>query len=303
MLAKTKTTTSTVKVPLARKAVLVHFHISGWSGRILDRAATEEFNNSKGAAADAGRYNKLLVEKNRLDLIWKLAGDARTCFYRHTRPWSDKGPRILPNALFMKFANEFREVARLFNDEADALARDFPSFIEERKAKLKGLFKMEDYPSPQSLRAKFALEYKVMPFPDAADFRADLDEATLEELRGEILAATKNATETARAATFQQIAEVVERMVDRLADPEDDDESERTHKVFRDSLVGNVRELVELLPAFNLEDDPRITKLIQRMEKELCVEDAKALRENDDVRATVHAAAESILADVSKFLA
>ena len=52
--------------PLSRKAVLVSVNISQWTARKLDREVTDEVNASHGAQKDAGRYNKLLLEKEAL---------------------------------------------------------------------------------------------------------------------------------------------------------------------------------------------------------------------------------------------
>ena len=64
---------------------------------------------------------------------------------------------------------------------------------------------------------------------------------------------------------------------------------------FRDSLVGNVRKLAELLPAFNLTDDARLTQIIERIKSELCVEEAEDLRKNEDVREAVQKSADEIV--------
>jgi hypothetical protein len=72
---------------------------------------------------------------------------------------------------------------------------------------------------------------------------------------------------------------------------------------FRDSLVDNVRDLAALLPAFNLTDDPKVDALIDRINRELCSEDAKTLRKNADARESVAKSADEIVAEVGKFLA
>ena len=59
-----------------------------------------------------------------------------------------------------------------------------------------------------------------------------------------------------------------------------------------------MRELADLLPAFNLTDDPRLTAITERIQRELCVEDAKDLRQHDDVRAEVKKSADEIVAAV-----
>src|SRR6185369_3013865 len=91
---------------LAEKAVLASLNISQWSGRKLDRKITDEVNESHGAVADAGRYNKLLVAKVTLDPIQQIVGEARSYHIRMTLPWSDSGTRILPSALYLEYTKK-----------------------------------------------------------------------------------------------------------------------------------------------------------------------------------------------------
>jgi hypothetical protein len=71
---------------------------------------------------------------------------------------------------------------------------------------------------------------------------------------------------------------------------------------FTASLVENVRELADLLPAFNLTNDPVFDGFAKRIQRELCAEDAKTLRENDKVREVVQKSADDILRDVTALL-
>ena len=147
--------------------------------------------------------------------------------------------------------------------------------------------------------------------PDEADFRCDLDPEIEADIRAEI-AATAAQTETRlHNATVERITEVVGKMAESLGEygqeiPGAKANKKTGHKPtrsFKDTLVGNVRELADLLPAFNLSNDPALTAITDRITKELCVEEPEELRENDKARAVVQKSAESILEDVSKFLA
>ena len=297
MLAKTES-------PLSRKAVLVSMPVSQWSARKLDRGLTNEINRAHGADDDAGRYNKLLIKKERLaDLRDAVTNLKQNIFYKYTKPWQDEGQglRVLPNVLFHKFMEEWRAGVAKFDAAADAFAKDFELFVRERKVALNGLYKDEDYPSAEEIRSKFKASVKVMPFPDTEDFRADLDDATKADIKAEIVASAREAEGKIQTDTMEQIATVVGAMAERLKAYGTRTEGDRSG-YFRDSLVENVRELVELLPAFNMSGNPVITDLYTRMKRELTVEDAQELRDNNLAREAVQKSAEEILADVSRFM-
>jgi len=286
--------------PLSRKATLVSINVTTWTARKLDRKVTAEINRSHGASQDAGRYNKLLIEAKRLEAITALVSQIRHLHYEMTKPWCDEGLRILPNVLHAKFADKFRELKRAFDMAADEFCRDFSTFVEERERALNGLFDPADYPSADTIREKFKCEVKTFPVPDADDFRSDvLDADTIEDIKRELEATSDNVLNGAMKDTAEKIGAVVGHMAEKLKTY---GTKNGKKNFFTDSLVENVRELADLLPAFNFTNDPKLTKVADRIKRELCVEDAVTLRKNDAARETVAKSADEILKDVSELL-
>jgi hypothetical protein len=306
MLNRTTTLNANkVASPLSRKATLCGVNVSMWSGRRLDRKVTAEINAQRKAKSDAGRYNKLLVRANRLEPITQIVSAIRALHYAKTKPWGDKdGFRILPNVLYVQFANEMRELIEQFDKAADHFAKHFHEYVEERKPELGGIFRPEDYPSVADIRSKFKANLRWSQLPEVSDFRADvLDKDTMEDIRSELAASAQEVEREAMTDTYRQVADVVGKMVERLSEFGTKKEGAKKASYFMDSLVGNVRDLVELLPAFNLTGDSKLDELTSRMAKELCVEEAKTLRENETARETVKKSAEDILAEVSRVMA
>jgi hypothetical protein len=287
--------------PLSRKATLVTVEISQWTARKLDRKVTDEVNQAHNASKDAGRYNKLLIEAKRLEKITALVSAARKLHYTMTKPWADEGMRILPNVLHEKFANEFRKLKREFDAAADEFCRDFPQYVEERKRALNGLFNPADYPSAEEIRGKFKLATKTFPVPEADDFRSDvLDTDTVEDIKRELRETSDTVLSDAMKHSIEQIVKLVGHMATKLKEFKNSEDGKK--HFFQDSLVENVRELADLLPAFNLTNDPKFDQVAKRIQRELCAEDAKTLRENDTARETVQKSADDILKDVSALL-
>jgi len=291
--------TTSLATPLSRKATLVAVVIRQWTARKLDRRVTDETNERYHATDDAGRYNKLLIGAEHLNEITKLVSKARSLHYAMTQPWADEGPRILPNALFAKFSDEFRELKRDFNDAADRFAAVYPSLIEERKRSLNGMFNEADYPSPSVIRSKFELDTKVAPLTDATDFRAELDDDTVAEIKAQLEATTNSVLDGALKDTAERITKVVGHMSERIAALSEYKDGNGKKTKFYDSVVENVRELADLLPAFNLTSDPKLDALIKRIQSELCVEDAEGLKENPKAREAVKQSADEIVAAVA----
>lgn len=289
---------------LSSKALLVRLTIKKWSATKHDKAVSKQVTDSKHASADAGRFNKRLVEKDALAAIQSIASAARAENYARTLPWSDEGFRILPTVGFIDWAAKMSELEGQFNAAADSFIATYPQAREQARQVLGELFESSDYPEPDDIRAKFDFDLMRTAFPEAADFRADLSENQAQQIRAEMEADARAAFETATRDVWRRIAEGVGHMAEKLAAYRPAaGKGDRADGVFRDSLVENVRELVDLLPALNIAGDPELTKVAERMRQELCAEDAKTLRESETTRESVAKAAEAICEEVSQYLA
>jgi hypothetical protein len=300
-----------VKSPLSRKATLVTLVVSQWAGRKLDRKITRENNDRYHARKGALRTNKSVVDPKSLERITAAISALRTTHLMMTLPWKDKGPRVLANVTYNKYTSTMRELVRELNEAADEFELVYPELVARAPADLNSAFDPADYPPADKIRSKFSAKIDFDTMPDEADFRCDLDPEIEADIRAEI-AATANATEARlQAATVERITEVVGKMAESLGEYGEEIPGAKKHKKsgaartrsFKDTLVGNVRELADLLPAFNLAGDPKLTAISDRIARELCAEEAEELRENDVARATVKKSAESILEDVSAFMA
>ena len=148
------------------------------------------------------------------------------------------------------------------------------------------------------------MDLTILPFPDADDFRSELDEDTVAEIKASLKAGEARVLDGAMQNTVERIVEAVGHMAKKLAEfKPSTGKGVKAEGIFRDSLVENIRELAALLPAFNLTNDPRLTVITERIERELCAEDADYLRENDQVRAEVKKSADEIVEAVSGLFA
>jgi hypothetical protein len=289
---------------LSQKAMLSSLTISQWAARRLDKQVTDEVNESHGAVKDAGRYNKLLVDKTALEPIQRVVSAARTYHATRTQPWLDHADsRILPSALYLSYAEQMQKFRHDFEREVSRFCDEFPKHVERRKAALNGLFKDSDYPSESKIRDLFSFEVTILPCPDAADFRTDLAAEHAEDIKRGIERKMQTALSEAMQEPVRRIIDTVGRMAERLrAYRPAEGKGDKAEGVFRDTLVQNVRDLVDLLPAFNLTGDADLTKITARMHDELCREDADVLRENVTVREAVAKSAEDILAQAKQFM-
>ncbi len=288
---------------LATRAMIVSLRISQWSGRRLDREVTKEVNDQHGAASDAGRYNKLLLPKEALEEIERIVSETRNEFLKRTLPWMQDGSRIMAADAYLSHMAWLRSQSAKFDAAVDSFITRYPGYVAAAASRLNGMFKAADYPEAEELRAKFAMDCKVLPVPTSDDFRVAISDAQAERIRADIEQQVGEATRAAVRNIFERIAELAERMVDRLgAYKPASKKGERSEGIFRDSLVENVRDMLAVLPALDITGDPRIAELAERM-KVLCEHDASVLREDEGKRRDVANEAQAILDQIGDFLA
>lgn len=210
------TSISTSEPSLSSRAMLCSISISVWSARKHDPETSEEIAQRHGAQADAGRYHKVLLPKEALAEIQKIVSEARQEHYFMTLPWNDNGYRVLPAAAYMDHTDRMRELSNRFTPAVEALAHQFGQLVEEAKGRLGGLFRSEDYPAPDELRSKFSFETKVMPLPDAGDFRVALGDEEKERIKRQITAAVETSLQVASRELWQRLYEAVSHLAERL---------------------------------------------------------------------------------------
>lgn len=276
---------------LNSKAMLVSLTISQWTARKFDKKVTEEVRSTHNAG-DAGRYNKLLIANEAIKEVTKATSEARVFHYTNTLPWTDDGARILPAANYLSYCEGMRKCKAQFERAVAKFLSNYDGLKEEARVRLNTMFNEADYPDEKAIRRKYDLRTSVLPLPSASDFRVDLQEEEVEEIQRNIEERMQNAQNKAMRDLFFRLKEALDRMVERLSDPEN---------VFRDSLVGNLVELVNLLPRLNLTDDPNLENVRREIESKLTRHAPDSLRVDPHLRKEVATDAKDILDRMSFF--
>ena len=287
---------------VTEKAMLAKLKISRWSASKHDKKISEEVAQKHGADPTMGRYSKRLVAKEHLDKIAQIATRARHHHYENTLPWLDDGARILPAANYFDYMQQQNALRAQFEQEVAEFAKGYPAVVDEARRSLNGLFDPADYPSPSEIGGKFTMQVDVDPMPSADDFRVSLSEDENARIRESIQTRLDDAVQNAVNEVWHRVHDLVAHMVERLRAYKVTPEG-KVENTFRDSLVGNIRQMVDLLPKLNITQNNALEAMRQRLADELCGIDAPMLREDETVRNEVAANAEAILAEIKDFMA
>lgn len=269
---------------LQDSAMLAALNISQWSARKHDRNVSNEVDEKHGAK-DGGRYNKLLVDKAALEPPNQIAGAARQHLYKVTLPWGDNGERLLPAALFMEFSQEMQQFRLEFEKRVRYFIAEYPVLKSNARARLGSLYDPNDYPGEDEIASKFGFAVAITPVASADDFRVNLNREYVESIKADITQRMQERQTQAVKECWGRIRKVVTNMHERLKDEK---------AVFRDSLIDNARELIDVLPALNLTNDPELTNVAAELQTLLIP--PNRLRQDKRLRADTAAKADAILA-------
>ncbi len=279
---------------ITERAMLAAVHISIWTAIKHDRKVSREVAEQHGAYAGAGRYNKqLLREAERLESLRALSGQIRQYFYKITLPWSDEGYRLLPAHFYFELTTKMREFELAFVQQVEEFLAVYPSYIEQVRPELNGLFREEDYPSTEKLRNKFGVKLEVLPIPSGNDFRVTLSEEEQARVAREIDENVRQSLQKGTEDLWTRLKGVVAHMVERLNEPE---------SRFHASLVTNICELVELLPRLNVNQDEELNRFAGEIRDRLCGFTARDLKKNEILRAATANDAAEILTKMDAVL-
>jgi hypothetical protein len=280
---------------LSDKAMLVNLSISVWSARKYDKKVSQEIAAKHNTSDNVGRYNKNLlpVDAKSYAATVKAANSARVYHYANTLPWNDEGSRILPASNYMDYNANMRKFRADFEKNASVFFNEYPNLQANAKVILNGLYKEEDYPTTQNMARRFAFSTKFLPMPEASDFRVDIGQDEIDSIREQINSDTQSAVKEAMSDLYRRLYDAVTHMVEKLGSPD---------AIFRDSLIGNVRELCDLLPRLNLTGDSTLEAMRTKIEKELTGFEPQEIRNEAILRETLARKAASIQSDLAGYM-
>ena len=237
---------------LSEKAMLVHLSISRWTARSKDRTAGEDISQQKKAEADVANVWVQLVPKDEMKEVYRSSGAIRKIWIKYTLPWMDEGIRILPSDLYVKFSGEVKKAITEDQKAIEKFAKRFPDLVATAPDRLGDFINDNPLPHVNEIKDKFGVKLNYMPMPTSGDFRCQILETEADMIRKDIEKNVQSATQDAMKSIWAKLDEMVTRIATTLKD---------SKAIFRDSLINNLREYVDLIPNLNLTGDPELEKI------------------------------------------
>lgn len=279
--------------PIVKKALLVNLRLGVPGNARMSIALTSEANSKLGMDAKSGRYSKYRFPDEALKPLTQIQNAARVYHYSRTLPWSTEGLFILPTALHWEYMSKIGQFRDKFNGlvESHFLAR-YQDWVDWAKQHHNGNFTISDYPGTSYERRKFRFEVDCIPVPSGSDFRIEMGDETLAEMKAQTDLRVTEALESAKNDLWERLKTPLERLHSKLQDKD---------AQFKNSLVGNVLEIVGLIESLNVMGDSNITKTGDAIKSMMKGVNADTLRVNESYRKETSDKAAKILSDMQGY--
>jgi len=263
--------------------MLVNIRFGQWSAKKYDKSVSGEIERHHNAT-NAGRYNKTLIPDAYLANIHSIVVAARGFLKEQTLPWGDNSDRLIQSTDVIDFLERFRSYKIEFEEAVAKFISKYQELKQEASFKLNSMYRESDYPSIGKLKKKFFIEVSCLPIGNIDDFRVKVDPEELDRLKSAMEKEYVSRMTDATQDIWDRVSKIVGHMARKLSDPD---------SIFRNSLVENVKDLIELLPKLNFFDDPAVTDVIDDMRT--LIVDPDTLRTDSQIRSQVARDAQQIL--------
>jgi hypothetical protein len=281
---------------ISSSAVLASLNISVWPASKLDREVTDQVNSNANASINAGKFMKDLFAGTSLRKdIEKFAAHCRVKHLRYTLPWADKGERLLPTSLFMEYKQFINEANLKFDQLCDNFFIAYPQLLADAPLHLGSLYKADDYPTLEEVKNRFGFNYVISPLPEAGDFRLDVGNAELEELKHKYAADYDSRLADAMREPWERLHTVLTAMSVKLTDEPGQDDDDKPKKRYHETLVTNATDLCALLTKLNVTGDPKLEEARKQLELTMLGADIEAIKESPAIRESMKSKVDAIL--------
>jgi hypothetical protein len=267
---------------ITSSSVMVEMNISVWTANKIDKSATDKVVSDNLAVQNAAQVRKNLMAGTsmRKDIADYAAG-CRLWHNTRTLPWADKGARLLATSLFMDYKAEANVRRATFDKMVDNFMVQYPSLVQTANNYLGTLFNAEDYPSPDNVREKFGFRLVFSPVPEAGDFRLQVAEQDLNDLRQQYEESFNLRLSDAMREPWDRLHKLIAGMSEKLTDADGEDENK---KRYHDTLITNAQSLCGMLTHLNITKDPQLEQARRDLEITMLGADIDAIKESPEVR-------------------
>ncbi len=211
-------------------------------------------------------YRSLTSVKSQINRFWRDS----------SLPYPEPGIRLIRNDAVDDFNSSLVEFKRELESGVLELNQHFSDLQEAARIRLGSLFNHDDYPS--SLADEFEVSWD-FPSVDAPDYLRRLSPEIYRRECERVRSQFSNSVELAEQMFQEQLAELVEHLVERLSADE-----VGKQKTFRDSTITNLDDFFTRFRQLNIGNNEELDQLVDQAQSVIRGVEPQGLRDNDALR-------------------
>jgi hypothetical protein len=207
---------------------------------------------------------KLFKDKDSaINQIMSKYGEVYQYHKKHTLPYVDAGPRILPNDMYMEYTQEMKHRIAQVDNLLDTYMPMYDQLVLDdvmyrNSGHAAGRANVSEYPNAEDFRLSMSAELRFQPMPDASHFLFDLSDEDVASFKR----AEEEAAQAANADTVQRMLKPIQALVTKLGEYQGL-KGERFHN----SLVENVIDGCTLARKLAINPTPELLADITELEE------------------------------------
>lgn len=247
---------------IAKRAILVSLNMGQWGSGKVDQEATRLVHTANKASANAGRYTKNLIDPAALKGIRQAQSAMRDFHYTNTMPWTDSGWRLLPTGNYMHYEGQMMRLSRNVEDEVSKFVANYDNHVANARNALASMFNAGDYPDASDIESRFYTKVSKRAIPTGSDIRVDLTAEQEQSIRDQVNGETKLAIAEAMRDPWRRIMDTLGNTIEALSSYGEEIPGSSKTRTFRDSAIGNVKELCETLRRLDMDESGALARAI-----------------------------------------
>ena len=192
-------------------------------------------------------------------------------------PYPEPGVRLIRQDRVAEFDRQLRDFREELNDAVVGLDERYERLKSAARDRLGSLYDPADY--PESLHGLFGVDWE-FPAVEPPDYLQQLNPEIFEQERARVAGRFEEAVQLAEQAFMEEFQRVVAHLCERIG-------GDGEKKVFRDSVVGNLKEFFDRFRQLNVRSNPDLDALVDEAQRAVRGVDAQSLRDHADLRQLV----------------
>jgi len=190
----------------------------------------------------------------------------------------------------MDYKDEMNARRSLFDDMVSEFILEYPQLVQIARSSMGSLYNAEDYPSAEGVQDKFGFRLVFSPVPEAGDFRLDIPQQDLADMRADYDIAFNDRLADAMHMPWTKLHDMLTNMSAKLTGSDED-----TQKRWHDTFLTNGYDLCAMLSHLNITKDPHLESARRQLETALLNTNIEAIKSDDAERDNLKTKLDAIL--------